>query len=386
MPPFLPLLALSAVLAAAQSAPGSAPLWCGTTDVVGAFSYAGSAPTHVLGQPAMGYFAAAFSGLYLNGKGLLGLELISALSAVCLTRVEPVPPDATTTPPQGAAFVATVASPHAPTADARGCLFIALSPEDGSGAWPPQSSVLIQYWLRPATPAGDCATSVVRAPDFTVRNATLVAGAAGAQAAAQSITQCPTAPIPPTLTGFPLAPPALDAITNASVLEGFVPGGFVAALLGGLLTTTRCAYSAAPITSYPYSLAYEVVFGSELSGLADSCGWFARGPGLNLTYMLNTPAAPVPLGQAASICPQAWAPGATRVLVDYFDKIPAPPPAAAPSTALSPGAVAGLVVGCAAFVALVVGGAILRSRRAPAQDQAAVAPPTYLRLRLGEPV
>ena len=139
---FLPLLAPAAlaIIAAAQSTPAP-PLWCGSANIVGSNSFAGSAPTHVLGQPATDYFAAAYSGLYLHGKGLLGIELISTLSAVCLTAVAPVAPNASTSPPQGAAFVATVGSPHAPTAAARGCLFIALSPEDGSGAWPPPSPV-----------------------------------------------------------------------------------------------------------------------------------------------------------------------------------------------------------------------------------------------------
>ena len=376
------LLALARA-AAAQAAAGVAPLWCGSADAVGPASFAGTAPTHVRGQPATDAFATAFSGLYIRGKGLLGIELIATLSAVCITAVVPVPRNASASPPQGAAFVASVSSPHAPTAAARGCLLVALSPEDGSGAWPPNSTVRLEYWLRPAAADGGCTATAARAPDFTVRGATVAAtGAAGAQAAAMNLTACPAAPIPPSLTGFALAPPAVDAISNASVLEGFTHGGFVAALLGGLLTTTRCAVSAAPLSSYPYALAYEVVFGSERSGFAESCGWFARGPGSNLTYMLNQPAAPVPLNESASICPRAWVPAQSRVLVNYFTSpAAAPPAAAATAPVLSSGAIAGLVIGCAAVAALAACGVALWCRpRAPLPPGASV---SYLRVRLG---
>lgn len=382
-------LASALLAAAAQSAPGVAPLWCGSSDTAQAASFAGVAPTHALGQPATDAFAVAFSGLYLYGKGLLGIELISTLSAVCLSNIASVPANASASPPQGAAFVAAVSSPHAPTASARGCLLVTLSPMDGSGAWPTASPVRIDYWLRPATPTGGCATTATRAPDFTVRNANVTAtGAVGAQAVARNISQCPASPVPPTLTGYALAPPAIDAITNASALEGFVPGGFVAALLGGLLTTTRCAYSAVPISSYPYALAYEVVFGSAQSGFAESCGWFARGPGLNLTYVLNQPAVPVPLNQSASICPQSWVPGQTRVLVDYFYVPPALPSAATSSNALSLATIIGVVAACVAFVALLVC-VLLAWQRGRARTVAAPPPgassgsASYLRLRLG---
>ena len=315
---------------------GVQPLWCGDVDILGTSSYAGTAPTHIMGQPITDDFAVAYSGLYLRGKGVLGIELISMLSAVCINASMSVPVNTSASPPQIAAYVALVSSPHAATASERGCLFVAMTNVDSSSVWPPPGNVNVEYWLRPTIDGEtNCSTRVFRAPDFRVLNATLttIASAVGAQASARAITECPTSIVPSSLKSYALARPAVDLISNASVLEGFVPGGFVAALLGGLVTTTRCAYSVYPITSFPYTLAYEVVFGSAQSGYADSCGWFAHGPGKNLTYMMNTPANLVLLNESASICPQSWVPAQLRTLVDYFNLTA---PTAAPTASLAP--------------------------------------------------
>ena len=344
--------------AVASAPPGVAPLWCsdGAPTVPLALSWSGNAPTHVAGTPARNYFAVGHSGLYLRGKGLLNIEQAGTLSAVCIASVAA----ATAISPAAAAFSLTVASPFVESL--KGCLHVVMTPTDGSStAWPPlpTTTFVVDYYLRTSTPLGCLASTPRRSPDFTVADA--VFNGTGIDAALTFASTCSAQCLVPPALVQPLAAPALDASAkNASLLEGFTPDGFVAVFLDGLVTSTRCVMSATPLSaSPPFVLAYALVFGDAATGMADACGWFAQGPGSNLTYVMSSPLLmPVPLSSAtASLCPTAWSDGGvnvttTRTLVNYFRASASPspspvPPASAATTPvlLQTGGIVGIALG-----------------------------------------
>jgi len=151
------LKSITVLISVTSAVSQSPPLWCGGTPTVPTEAqWWGEVATRVFGEPTRNYFAVGEAGVYQRGKGILGLEEVAMLSAVCLSNATMNAVNKTATPRVGASFTLALRSPHAATATAAGCVLITLSPTDNTGTWPPNSTVDVDYYVSDPEPGRPC--------------------------------------------------------------------------------------------------------------------------------------------------------------------------------------------------------------------------------------
>jgi hypothetical protein len=332
-------------------------------------------------------FAIYGSGIYLRGKGALGIEQVGTLSAACVAEVTTNAVNTSANPLAVASTTFTLTSPHLDGVE--GCLLVNLdqaAPAAGAapGGGPPQLGAgpgLPAAAHAPALPqalvgngsisgsgfnanfyfslavGGNCPSTPSAFPTFTYQNMTLSQADVGGHINASTRCLLPadaTGPaVPPVFTANGLARTGFDGPATPlqlSVLEGFSPDGYVTVVAQGLYTSTRCALAATPVPPPPPAagqamqqagnasdVSFLVVFGDPSLDFVDACGWY-RQIGYNLSFVFNNPDEPVRVANATSICPTVWSDAAATTLANYFTPLPtaAPSPSISASPSVTP--------------------------------------------------